>query len=144
MSDTELLINQNLNLLVKALNQKKVKEEDTKYIEIILDLLNQELLLPKSENLPKLQLLKKLLSEMRFEKNVPNFLVSYQSILVLIQLPKEYIKIAQKTMDKFIKKLEQDNLMHISDEEKITLWIDHFILKNNSYGFTTRKIQKLD
>ena len=144
MSDTELLINQNLNLLVKALNQKKVKEEDTKYIEIILDLLNQELLLPKSENLPKLQLLKQLLSEMRFEKNVPNFLVSYQSILVLIQLPKEYIKIAQKTMDKFIKKLEQDNLMHISDEEKITLWIDHFILKNNSYGFTTRKIQKLD
>lgn len=125
-----------LNLLVKMFNQKKMEDHDIKYIEEILKLLLED------PELLKLQILHVLLQKIVQEtENGYELFHSYQTITIILQLPKEYLPEVVITIDSFIEELKKSEQMNISDEEKIVLWIDHFFLAKRKNSIKSRTVK---
>lgn len=136
IQEKERLREETLNLLVMMFNQKKVEDHDIKYAEELLKLLSEDL------ELSKLQILHVLLQKILQVQDLGYELFhSYQAITILLQLPKECLPEVVITIDSFIEELKKSEQMNISDEEKITLWIDRFLLEKKKNSIKHRNVK---
>lgn len=121
-----------LNHISELLSIKKIEQDEVKYLNEILIFLKQSKEEISDLISIKLQILNKLMKEIiTLQKEGKVLFHSYQSIIIILQLPETFLKRTIIIIDQFVNMIQNEKNIDLSDEEKIVILIDQFFLNKN-------------
>lgn len=129
--------------LSKLLKDKRVEENDVKYLKEILVLLEESNAKPNRLTCVKLQILNLFLAKMvKFQAEAKELFHSYQSLTIILQFPESYLRKMPLIINQFIITIQNEENKNISDEEKIAILIDQFFLKQSLKSKGLKQVKK--